>query len=821
MRVNSLFKYLTYRVFAPGAVLRKTYEAFQRLLTYDNHCHELMAELESYYYQGIKEDFCKIAKVYHALAENVEGMVTCLNQMAPASYHDLPAYFKKVNFYAGYFLEPPPVTITPPYVLSFTDKAVNGELAGSKTCRLIELRDLLGLNVPDGFVISTNCFFYFLEYNDLRSIIDNLLETVSIDDIDYLETTAKEIETLILKAVLPPEIEREIQRETERLQQSSATEHFAVRSSAVAEDGECSFAGQYRTCLNVPALEIIHAYKKVLASKYSPEALVYRISRGLYDTEAPMAVMVLPMIEAKAAGVMYTRGVGDKGDNLLTIHAAKGLGEQVVSGSVIPDIYCYDTARNTRIETHPLHRSDTEKFLYDNQIETIAKAGVKIEQHFSGAQDIEWAIDQKGKPVFLQTRPLAHVKEQQATTAEPAIDVEDAQILLQQGECGAAGIVTGIVTTEDNLDAHAKEEQNVILKVHNTPPSLVKILPAVQGVVAASGSHAGHFATVCREFNVPLLLGLGDAISQVEPGSVVTLDAGNRTIYEPAVQLHTVFIPVYKQEEALPFYRKLRSMLDFVTPLTLVDPVAKTFEPGACRSFHDIIRFCHEKAVNTMFAVGDQAGRTKGVKKKLTTSLPFDIFLVDIDQGIAPEAASKKVIEPDEIISSPFIPFWSGLTHPSIQWEEHKYYDWQAYDKMALSDAFAFQTESDSASYAILGKYYINVNIRFGYHFTVLDALSEPDSNANYCTLRFAGGGGEFEGRRLRITFLQQLLERLDFEVRVKGDLLDATLNHVSQKLLEDRLEALGRLLGVTKQLDMRLHEERDVEQQIEKFLHC
>ena len=820
MRVNSLFKYLTYRVFAPGAVLRKTYEAFQRLLTYDNRCHELMAELESYYYQGVKEDFCKIAKVYRALAENVEGMVTCLGQMAPTSYNDLPAYFKKVNFYAGYFLEPPPVTISPPYVLSFTDNTVTPELAGSKTSRLIEMRDHLGLNVPDGFVITTNCFLYFLEYNDLRSIIDNLLETVSIHDIDYLETTSKEIKTLILKGVLPPEIEHEVQHMVEYLQQSSAGEHFAVRSSAVAEDGECSFAGQYKTCLNVPAQEIIQAYKRVLASKYSPEALVYRISRGLYDTEAPMAVMVLPMIEAEAAGVMYTRGVGERGDNLLSIHAAKGLGEQVVGGRVIPDIYWYDTIQKESVEPHPLDRNQTEKYLFDNQIESIARAGMKIEQHFSSAQDIEWAIDQQGRPVFLQTRPLSDGKEQQEV-AEAKVDAKEAQILLQHGECGAAGIVTGIVITEDTLEAHATEEQNIILKVHNTPPSLVKILPAVQGVVAASGSYAGHFATVCREFNVPLLLGLGDAVNQIEAGSEVTLDAGNRIIYEPAMQVQTPFIPAYKQDKTLPFYRKLRSMLDFVTPLSLIDPVAKTFEPCACRSLHDIIRFCHEKAVNAMFAVGDQAGRTKGVKKKLATSLPFDIFLVDIDQGIAPDAASKKVIEAGEIVSTPFIPFWSGLNHPSIQWEEHKYYDWQAYDKMALSDAFAFQTETDSASYAILGKNYINVNIRFGYHFTILDALSEPDSNANYCTLRFAGGGGEFEGRRLRIQFIQQLLERLDFEVRIKGDLLDATLTHVSQKLLEDRLAALGRLLGVTKQLDMRLHEDSDVELQIEKFLHC
>ena len=81
---------------------------------------------------------------------------------------------------------------------------------------------------------------------------------------------------------------------------------FAVRSSAIGEDGPLSFAGQHQSILNVSAEGLISAYKQVIASKYSPKALHYRISNGLIDVDMPMAVLFLPMLEAESAGVIYT-----------------------------------------------------------------------------------------------------------------------------------------------------------------------------------------------------------------------------------------------------------------------------------------------------------------------------------------------------------------------------------------------------------------------------------------------------------------------------------------------------------------------------------
>jgi len=816
MRVNSLFKHLTYRVFAPGTVLRKTYVSFQKLLAYDSHCHELMAELERYYYQGIKEDFCKISKTYRSFAENVEGMVTCLEQMAPAAYHDLPAYFRKFNFYAGFFLEPPPVNISPPYVLHFQDPEVTDELAGLKTTKLIELGMELHLTVPDGFVITCNSFSYLLEYNNLQPSIDQLLFAVTLTDLQALEQISKQLQDLIDKAEVPDEILQLIERAAIDLQISSKTGAFAVRSSAMAEDGECSFAGQYLSCLDVSINEIATSYKRVLSSKYSPEALVYRISRGLYDTEAAMAVMVLPMINPLAAGVMYSTDITRNDSNVLSIHATEGLGEKVVSGTVIPDLFVMDKSNVSIIDSRLGNNPNRKKCVSEKQLTQIASAGVKIEKFYKEPQDIEWVIDKDGQLFFLQTRglrvPESKIKEKLEYT--PGKKTE----LLSGGECASSGVAFGIALKPDKVQHSTKEQQNSILLLQETRPSFVKLLPLVKGVVAEYGSSAGHFATVCREFGIPLLLGTGKAIEKIKLNSMITLHADNNKVYEGQLDFPETLLPVYKREKNLPFFRKLRSLLDFVTPLKLVDPTSVDFAPESCRSLHDIIRFCHEKAVVAMFSVGDQAGRSKGLKKKLETELPFDVFLVDIDHGIDSQCEKQTSVTIDNIKCTPFSPLWTGLTHPTIEWGDKTYYDWKSYDKMAMSDAFVFQSENDSASYAVLGRHYLNINIRFGYHFTVIDTLCEPNSNSNYCSLRFAGGGGEFEGRELRIHFLLQVLAKLDFEVNIKGDLLDANLSHVSQKILEKRLESLGRLLGLTKQMDIHLHDISEVDAHVTDF---
>ena len=100
---------------------------------------------------------------------------------------------------------------------------------------------------------------------------------------------------------------------------------------------------------------------------------------------------------------------------------------------------------------------------------------------------------------------------------------------------------------------------------------------------------------------------------------------------------------------------------------------------------------------------------------------------------------------------------------------------------------------------------YLHFNLRFGYHFTIVDVMCGDNQAENHCLLRFAGGGGDYEQLSLRINFLSGILERLEFTVDKKGDLLEAKLHGYPREVMEQKLDMLGRLLGASKLMDMVL----------------
>lgn len=820
MLLNSLFKYWTYRLFAPGVILRGTYDAFRELLNHDSHSHELMADLEALYYQGKKEDFSRITARYNALAESVEAMVECLERMAPGSFVTLREYFRKFDFYSRLSLAPPSIHFGPPFLLPLTSRDLTPALAGNKSTTLARITQELDISTPRGYVITANSFHYLLEYNDLRAAINALLAQIDLTVPESLTRIATSLRDLILKAEIPPDIHQAMVAIHDDIfaPTSTAPPRTAVRSSAVHEDGDCSFAGQYATLLDVEPQNLTIAYLTVLASKYSPEALSYRIHSGLSDEETPMAVLVVEMVDASHSGVLYTADPAGEDNTHLFIHTVPGQGEALVSGRVIPECLMIEKEhvpahqrQDVPAASHPF----SPLRLTDTQALDLARAALQIESHFGAPQDIEWAIRADGSICLLQSRPL---QTNVAPSPPSSLQINDSAPLIQGGIMAAAGQACGMVWCM-NAD-HPLEEMpaGVILVLKETLPSHVRILDRVSGVLAELGSVAGHFSTVCREFGIPLLCGLESALRVIEHGQTITMDATNSKVYSGNLlaAIHTA--PDHQLRPHLPFYRKLRRLLDSITPLHLTDPQAPEFSPASCRSLHDIVRFTHEQALKTMFALGDRLSNRSHGRKKLLSTLPFDIFVVDVGDGLAPASAETDQISPDQICSLPFLALWTGLTHPSVQWEDRAHFDWKHFGEATLADGIASSSDPRFASYAVLGADYVNLNMRFGYHFTLVDTVCGADSASNYCQFRFAGGGGNFTGRLLRIEFLSTLLIKAGFQVEARGDLLDARISSLPVPEMQTRLTTLGQLLGATKLMDMALHDHTEVQEYIADF---
>jgi pyruvate,water dikinase len=332
---------------------------------------------------------------------------------------------------------------------------------------------------------------------------------------------------------------------------------------------------------------------------------------------------------------------------------------------------------------------------------------------------------------------------------------------------------------------------------------------------------AGHFQTVAREFNIPTLVQAENANAVLAQEDPVTVDAGTGKIYAgcsrgPAPdkrQAHT-------DKNRNPLLRKLDAAMSFVTPLELIDPYAPTFAPQFCRSMHDILRFAHEKAVFEMFAIGDRRLKRKKGARRLVGELPMIIYVLDVGGGIHAAQASNPTIRIEDVLCEPMHALWEGLLHPDIQWGGHHHFDWAQYDRLVMNGGIISPESAMLSSYAVVSKRYLNFCLKFGYHFAIIDTLFQTPPKTAHVWFRFTGGGGDPQGRVLRVQFIRRILESLGFSVKTEADLVNARRDGQDNASIAQVLLRIGQLLGVTRLLDMHLQDEQAVERLETSFLN-
>jgi pyruvate,water dikinase len=843
MPLKDLLRQFTQQVIDPGRFLRDKYDAFKTLLKYDKRAHEDMAELEDIYHNQTRVDLAGIEEKYHQLADSVIHILNALTAMAPSRYPELKKYYRKLDFYIRLMLTPNvpdhPAAFAMP--LGRMSKKAQARVGG-KAFQLCEASKVLRLASPKGFVITTDAFFYLLKQNGLKQKIHHRLAGLDINSTRMLSDTADELQQLIMTARISPEMKQAIYDAFDHLEQKSAQPlHVAMRSSAVGEDTQTSFAGQYQTVLHVSRDRLIEAYKQVVASKYSSEAIYYRINYGLADMETPMAVLVFPMVDAKVSGVMYTAEPEASANDILSIHAVLGIGELLVSGQASPDIYLVSKEAPFSIQSRTIgakkqqlmHDASGEAqiistskphrrapALTDDQILTLARWGHLLEKHYGMPQDIEWCMDQHQDLHLLQCRRL-----QTEVLAPEALTCSVAEIsqtpLLQGGHKASSGIGAGPVFKIDSLAELDGMPHGVVLVAKNASPQYVKVMGKLNAVLTDTGSKAGHLASVAREFGIPMLVDTGRATALLKNGQDITVYADEQVVYDGMVS--ALLESSCARPDLLadsPFTRRMKYIMSFVSPLNLVDPEAEHFTPESCRSMHDIIRFAHEKAMQDMFSIGEmRAGRMRGAKK-LVSDLPMLFYILDIGGGLSSSpGANPKEVKIHDIVSVPMQAVWQGLNHPNIHWSGFTHFNWAEFDDIAMSGGMISKNSKLLASYAVISQDYLNLNLRFGYHFVIIDTLCSAKTDENYVAFRFSGGGGDLSGRILRANFLKGILKRLDFEVETKSDLVDGQRKEVGLASLQKTLDMLGRLLGATRLMDMYLKQDSDVEALVEEFM--
>ena len=436
-------------------------------------------------------------------------------------------------------------------------------LVGGKNASLGEMYNELtrkGVNIPYGFAVTAYAYDYFVEKTGIKSKIRDLLEGLDTRNVDDLAKRGRQIRELFLNADFPEELKKAIVEAYNKLSEHYNTNDVdvAVRSSATAEDlPDASFAGQQETYLNVVGVEnLLEACKKCFASLFTDRAISYRVDKGFDHFKVKLSIGVQKMVRSDLAcsGVMFTLDTETGFRNVVLINGSYGLGEYIVQGIVTPDQFyvfkptlelgykpivskklgdkkiklVYDENGGTREEK--VSEEERNKFcLTDEEVLTLAKWGVVIEEHYSKKlkrdqpMDIEWAKDGKTGMLFIvQARPET-VHSTKDTNVIEYYHLDEKSNVLVEGLAVGAKIATGKIRVIEDVSRMNEFQEGEVLVTDITDPDWEPIMKIASAIITNRGGRTSHAAIVARELGIPAVVGTGNATEVLKTGQEVTV----------------------------------------------------------------------------------------------------------------------------------------------------------------------------------------------------------------------------------------------------------------------------------------------------------
>lgn len=318
-------------------------------------------------------------------------------------------------------------TIDPRFILPFHSATETDHPRMGGKCASLARMIALGAPVPGGFAVSTDAYASHLRSPRIQPAIEAELKGLDIADVADAEARSSRIRGIITSQAMPAEVESAIRNAYTEISPNNDLP-VAVRSSATAEDlPDASFAGQQDTYLwVVGADEVLTRVQDCWASLFTARAISYRADQGLGQIEVLMSVAVQEMVDARTAGVAMTLDPVNGDRTKIVIDASWGLGESVVSGEVTPDNFFVekvlmqvlkrkiadkhheivaDAAERRTISRDVDEARRTAASLTDEEVIAVAKLARQLEKASGCPQDVEWAIDQNGRLMALQSRP--------------------------------------------------------------------------------------------------------------------------------------------------------------------------------------------------------------------------------------------------------------------------------------------------------------------------------------------------------------------------------------------------------------------------------
>lgn len=456
-------------------------------------------------------------------------------------------------------------------------------IVGGKVANLGELLQAR-IPVPPGFAVTAQAYEKFITETGIAEKMYKAIEE-TVTDVELpsqFEEASRKVRKIIETTPIPNEIEEAIKRAYKELSKRTKSNKVlvAVRSSATAEDlPGASFAGQQETYLNVSGgKDLVQKTIQCWSSLFTPRAIFYRTRKGFKHEQVLISVGVQKMVNAKAAGVIFTINPVTGEPNQIVIEGNWGLGESVVSGAVTPDDYILDKKTLKIIEKKipkktveyvqdpktgktihadvPIKRQG-QPCLTDKEIAKLAELAKRIEKHYGGQpQDIEWAIDKSlsfPENIFIvQSRPET-VWSLKKTPPEieapkpltPATGQAELKVAVKGIAAGKRDIVIGtvkVVLTPE--DASMLVKKGDILVTAMTNPDFVPFMRLSGAIVTDKGGVTCHAAIVSRELGIPSIVGTENGTKVLVTGKEYTVDARSGVVYEGVVEYMKPTTPI-------------------------------------------------------------------------------------------------------------------------------------------------------------------------------------------------------------------------------------------------------------------------------------
>jgi pyruvate,water dikinase len=429
------------------------------------------------------------------------------------------------------------------------------EIVGGKNSSLGEMISHLakmGVSVPGGFATTAQAYRDFLQHDGLADRIAAELKKLDVDDVAALTSTGTRIRNWILSTPFQPRLEQELLEAFEKMS-GGRDIAVAVRSSATAEDlPDASFAGQQETFLNVRGKdELLKRVHEVFASLFNDRAIAYRVHQGFAHDQVALSAGIQYMVRSDigASGVMFTLDTDSGFRDVVFITASYGLGETVVQGAVNPDEFyvykpglraghypilrrtlgtkaikmVYGNSAAARTVTVDVPPEDRQRFsITDEDVLTLARQALIIEEHYGCPMDIEWGKDgETGKIYILQARP--ETVQSRAGRTVQRFSLKSKSKVLAQGRSIGQRIGAGPARIIRDVKEMTRVQSGDVLVADMTDPDWEPVMKRAAAIVTNRGGRTCHAAIIARELGIPAVVGCGNATETIREGMEVTV----------------------------------------------------------------------------------------------------------------------------------------------------------------------------------------------------------------------------------------------------------------------------------------------------------